>query len=62
MTSVSSSPLEHVWQTRAQRELNGEDYRQIRENVTGFFNVLRDWQRTERAKQSQQNKEKEIEM
>lgn len=38
-----------IWQPRASRRLTREDARQIIENMTGFFNVLRDWDRAERA-------------
>lgn len=35
------------WQSRLQRDLNGEDARQIAENVTGFFRILAEWSRAE---------------
>jgi hypothetical protein len=38
-----------IWQPRASRPLTREDARQIVENMTGFFNVLREWDRAERA-------------
>ncbi len=38
-----------TWQPRAERDLSREDARQIVENVTGFFSVLADWAREERA-------------
>lgn len=38
-----------VWQPHAQRSLTREDGRQIIENMTGFFRVLHEWQRAERA-------------
>jgi hypothetical protein len=36
------------WQPRIQRELSPEDARQIAENLSGFFKVLRDWEAAER--------------
>jgi hypothetical protein len=38
-----------VWQSRMGRELSHEDARQIVENVTGFFSILYEWSRDERA-------------
>jgi len=38
-----------IWQPRTSRPLTREDARQIIENMTGFFNVLREWDRAERA-------------
>jgi hypothetical protein len=38
-----------VWQPRLGRDLNGEDARQIAENVTGFFTILAGWSRAEVA-------------
>jgi hypothetical protein len=38
-----------LWQERAGRQLTREDGRQITENMTGFFRVLREWDRAERA-------------
>lgn len=37
-----------VWQPRFVRDVNDEDARQIRHNVTGFFGVLAEWSRAER--------------
>ena len=37
------------WQPRAQRTLTHEDAREIVENLTGFFAILREWQEAERA-------------
>ncbi len=37
-----------VWQPRLQRNLTGEDARQIAENVTGFFAILAEWSRAAR--------------
>lgn len=36
-----------VWQPRIGRNLTDEDARQIVENVSGFFKILRDWSRVE---------------
>ena len=36
-----------TWQPRAERDLSGEDARQIVENVTGFFSILAEWSRAE---------------
>ena len=36
-----------VWQPRIGRNLTDEDVRQIVENVSGFFKILRDWSRVE---------------
>ena len=38
-----------VWQPRLGRELSREDARQIAANVVGFFSVLAEWSRAERA-------------
>jgi hypothetical protein len=32
-----------LWQPRLRRDLSREDARQIAENVTGFFSILREW-------------------
>jgi len=37
-----------LWQPRTSQQLNYEDARQIIENVTGFFNVLLEWEKAER--------------
>jgi hypothetical protein len=37
-----------VWQPRLGRDLTDEDARQIKHNVTGFFDVLAEWSRAER--------------
>ncbi len=37
------------WQPLAERQLTREDARQIRENVTGFFRLLQQWQEAEEA-------------
>ncbi len=39
----------HVWQTRMGRQLSREDARQIIANATGFFAILSEWSRAERA-------------
>ena len=36
-----------VWQPRFGRDISREDARQIAENVTGFFDILAEWSRTE---------------
>jgi hypothetical protein len=49
---VSESFLEatiEFWQPSAHRNLTREDAREIVENMTGFFNVLRRWREAERA-------------
>jgi hypothetical protein len=38
-----------IWRERAQRELTREDGREIIENITGFFSILQEWDRRERA-------------
>ena len=35
------------WQARAQKALSDEDVRQIIENMTGFFKVLKEWGKKE---------------
>jgi hypothetical protein len=37
------------WQKRSKRQLTREDGREIIENLTGFFRVLQEWDRAERA-------------
>ena len=37
------------WQKRARRKLSREDGREIAENMTGFFRILREWERVERV-------------
>jgi hypothetical protein len=34
----------HLWQRRTSRSVNGEDARQITENISGFFSTLIAWQ------------------
>jgi hypothetical protein len=38
-----------VWQSRTARPLSREDGREIIENMTGFFRILQEWERAERA-------------
>lgn len=38
-----------IWQLRAKRELTREDGREIIENMTGFFRILQEWDRVDRA-------------
>jgi hypothetical protein len=38
-----------IWQKRSKRPLTREDGREIIENMTGFFRVLLEWDRAERA-------------
>lgn len=38
-----------TWQPRTKRQLTREDGREIIENMTGFFRILREWDRAERA-------------
>ena len=37
-----------IWQPHSRRQLNREDGREIIENMTGFFKVLREWENAER--------------
>jgi hypothetical protein len=41
-----------VWQKHTERKLTREDGREIIENVSGFFSILQEWHRRERAAQS----------
>jgi hypothetical protein len=43
------------WRPRLGCDLSGEDARQIVENVSGFFAVLADWSRSERANPANDN-------
>ena len=45
-----------IWQPRAKRPLSREDAREILENLTGFFSVLREWQLAEQAAESSKQK------
>ena len=38
-----------VWQKRTERNLTREDGREIIENISGFFSILQEWERKERA-------------
>jgi hypothetical protein len=38
-----------IWQKRTERKLTREDGREIIENITGFFSILQEWKRKERA-------------
>jgi hypothetical protein len=38
-----------IWQRRSKRRLTREDGREIIENMTGFFRILQEWDRAERA-------------
>jgi hypothetical protein len=38
-----------IWQKRTTRRLTREDGREIIENMTGFFRILLEWDRAERA-------------
>jgi len=44
-----------IWQPRLGCDLTGEDARQIVENVSGFFSVLAEWSRAERANAANDN-------
>jgi hypothetical protein len=39
-----------IWQPRTKRQLTREDGREIIENMTGFFRILQEWDRIDRAK------------
>jgi hypothetical protein len=39
----------NFWQSKTGRTLTAEDHRQIRENLTGFFEILNEWQGKERG-------------
>lgn len=52
--SVDDGVLEKVidlFEKRAHRTLSKEDARQIVENLSGFFQVLAEWDRAERSRQ-----------
>lgn len=38
------------WQSQTERELKREDARQIAENLSGFFQVLSEWDTTEKKR------------
>lgn len=48
------------WQPRLGRDLSCEDARQIVENVSGFFAVLEDWSRSERANPANDNERADV--
>lgn len=39
-----------LWQKHSPRELTREDGREIVENMTGFFRLLQEWDRADRAR------------
>jgi hypothetical protein len=39
-----------IWQPRTKQQLTREDGREIIENMTGFFRILQEWDRVDRAK------------
>lgn len=39
-----------IWQPLTKRQLTREDGREIIENMTGFFRILQEWDRVDRAK------------
>ena len=41
-----------IWQSRTKRQLTREDGREIIENMTGFFRILQEWDRVDRAKKN----------
>ena len=41
-----------IWQPRTKRQLTREDGREIIENMTGFFRILQEWDRVDRAKKN----------
>ena len=52
--------LEHTrqfWQSRTSRQLSREDARQISANMTGFFQVLLEWDAAEHADAHSQNQD-----
>jgi hypothetical protein len=46
-----------VWQPRLGREISREEARQVLENVTGFFSILREWSRDEALAPANDNEE-----
>ncbi len=44
-----------LWQSRSRRELNGEDVRQITENMVGFFRILMEWEQKEKLSEEKKN-------
>ena len=47
-----------LWQPRCRRDLSREDARQIVENITGFFSILHEWSRAEKATAANDNHER----
>jgi hypothetical protein len=37
----------NFWQAKTEHALTAEDHRQIRDNLTGFFEILNEWYRKE---------------
>jgi hypothetical protein len=44
METLSLERTLQVWQPRASKALTYEDARQIIENFTGFFKILKEWE------------------
>jgi hypothetical protein len=44
-----------LWKPRLRRDLSREDARRIAENVTGFFNILAEWSRTDMGSPANDN-------
>jgi len=42
----------NVWQPRTKQQLTHEDARQMIENVTGFFQLLVEWDKAERQSET----------
>jgi hypothetical protein len=49
-----------VWQPRLGREISREEARQIAENVTGFFSILREWSRGEAPAAANDNEQRAV--
>jgi hypothetical protein len=47
-----------LWQPRCRRDLRREDARQIVENITGFFSILREWSQAETATVANDNRKR----
>ncbi len=43
-----------VWQPLTSRQLSNEDAREIACNVTGFFGIIQEWARKEKANENNQ--------
>lgn len=53
--TAAGDPIEQtisVWQKHTKRQLTREDGREIIENMTGFFRILQEWDRSDRARQN----------